>query len=90
MLEDGRFYNYGSASADYSFGSVYLLSDGALVFDQGLAAIGAAGELSEYYDMTGEETQGERLPTEEGEARFAAWANGRIQPNFIPLANYSK
>ena len=88
MLEDGRFYNYGAAGAGYSFGSVYLLSGGELVFDQGLAAIGVADDISEYYDMIGEEEQGEQLSTEEGETRFAAWANGRIQPNFIPLANY--
>lgn len=64
QLEDGRFYNYASASADYSFGDVYTLRDGELVISESL--------------VEGED-----------EARFAAWADGRVQPDFTPLAQYA-
>ena len=88
LLSDGRFYLVNSPDVSYNAGTVYTFSNGTLVFSEGVACVTDENGVDEYYrlDETGQRV--ERLPAGEGEARFAAWRDMRVEPEFKPLSAY--
>ena len=87
LLSDGRFYNYGSASAEYSWTSAFTLEDGALVASEGIALY-STNEADSYFQLDPHGEDGEALMNDEAEAQLDAWAEACIQPDFIPLSQY--